>query len=231
MKEKSLFFYKQNLKLTKNNTFKNVFLCAQYTISYYWVIKCILLPTAGQKKSIFRPPIIKNRVQYRKNMYFTHVIISLDFLRDQISYLENKMFFSSCTIYYFLLVGQKVHFFTLTCKKILFIASGKKWWINKHRSVTICVMKLVNKWILILLLAKSRFQGETSFLMKRSHGIEISGGRDVIERRSWKTSYHSYSECVHSDNWIHIYCSKQTEWILDSQIRSKSRYLKQIDII
>ena len=58
--------------------------------------------------SIF--PIHKQEKDTGNFFYFTRVIVAPAFLGRQISRSQNKLFFSSCTIYYFLLEGHTVHF-------------------------------------------------------------------------------------------------------------------------
>ena len=66
-------------------------------------------------------------MRHRKNIYFTRVVITLVLLGHQISHLENKYCFPSCTIYYFVLEDQKVYSFTpWRANKSIFLQSGHK---------------------------------------------------------------------------------------------------------
>ena len=75
---------------------------AQYTIFYLRVIKWILLPRMGWQNPFFNPPVDKNRVEHRKNINYTRVVVTLAFLEHPTSHSQN---------YFFSLVAQYTIFY------------------------------------------------------------------------------------------------------------------------
>ena len=56
----------------------------------------------GQTNPFSDPAVKKNRVRHGKNIYFTHVVITLALIGHQTSHSQNYLFFPSCTMHYFL---------------------------------------------------------------------------------------------------------------------------------
>ena len=81
---------------------KNILCNTGETFNFYCrVKKCTFLPPARQTYLFLGPPVEKNRLQHRRNIYFTRVIAALALFGHQISHLPNRLFLPSCLIYYF----------------------------------------------------------------------------------------------------------------------------------
>ena len=63
-----------------------------------------------QTNPLSDPIVEKNRVQHGKNIYFTRVVVTLALLWHQTSHSQNKFFFPSCTMYYYVPPSRKLVF-------------------------------------------------------------------------------------------------------------------------